>query len=155
MMQRPQLCQSAQQASEPLRAPSRSSALGPANPGQQVQDQFLHFFHAVGGLKGSSVCRGRVRGGVGRGKQEVSCRLLTVCDVSLSETHDVICLGLGLRLIFGLGLELELWLGFVLRLGLGLEIGVGVRVGIRVWVRVGLQVWLKLGFGLCETPDVT
>lgn len=149
-MQRPQLRQSAQQPPEPLRPPSRSSALGPANPGQQVQDQLLHFFHAVGGLKGGSVCRGRVGGGVGMGKQEVSCRLLTVCDVSLSETHDVICLGLGLRLIFGLGLELELWLGFVLRLGLGLEIGVGVgvRVGIRVWVRVGLQVWLKLGLGL-------
>lgn len=133
-MQRPQLRQSAQQAPEPLRSPSRSSALGPANPGQQVQDQLLHFFHAVGGLKGGSVCRGRVGGGVGRGKQEVSCRLLTVSDVSLSETHDVICLGLGLRLIFGLGLELELWFG--------------VRVGIRVWVRVGLQVWLKLGLGL-------
>lgn len=131
-MQRPQLRQSAQQPPEPLRPPSRSSALGPANPGQQVQDQLLHFFHAVGGLKGGSVCRGRVGGGVGMGKQEVSCRLLTVCDVSLSETHDVICLG------------------FVLRLGLGLEIGVGVgvRVGIRVWVRVGLQVWLKLGLGL-------
>lgn len=133
-MQRPQLRQSAQQAPEPLRSPSRSSALGPANPGQQVQDQLLHFFHAVGGLKGGSVCRGRVGGGVGRGKQEVSCRLLTVSDVSLSETHDVICLGLGLRLIFGLGLELELWFG--------------VRVGIRVWVRVGLQVCLKLGLGL-------
>lgn len=88
-MQRPQLSQSAQQAPEPLRSPSRSSALGPANPGQQVQDQLLHFFHAVGGLKGGSICRGRVGGGVGRGKQEVSCRLLTVCDVSLSETHDV------------------------------------------------------------------
>lgn len=44
-------------------------------------------------------------GGVGRGKQEVS--LLTHCDVSLSETHDVMCLGL--RFTFALGLESQLW----------------------------------------------
>lgn len=87
VMQRPQLRQSAQQTAKPLWSPSRSSTLGPANPGQQVQDQLLHFLHAVGGLKGGSVCR-EVVGGAReegfRGGQEVSYRHpTTVCVVSL------------------------------------------------------------------------
>lgn len=81
VMQRPQLRQSAQQAAKPLRSPSRSSALGPANPGQQVQDQLLRFFHAVGGVKGGSVCGevvGGAREGGFRGEQEVSYKLHTI-----------------------------------------------------------------------------
>lgn len=128
-MQRPQLCQSAQQAPEPLWSPSRSSALGPTNPGQQVQDQLLHFFHTVCGLKGGSVCRDQ--GGVVRGKQEVSCRLLTVCDVSLSETHDVICLG-----EVGFRVGAVVWI--CVKVAPGPSVGVRFQVGIRVWFRVGL-----------------
>lgn len=56
-MERPQLRQSAQQAPEPLWASPRSSGLGPTHPGEQVQDQLLHFFDTVGGLKGCPVCR--------------------------------------------------------------------------------------------------
>lgn len=56
-MEGPQLRQSAQQAAEPLRAPSRSSARGPAHPGQQVQDHLLQFLHAANRLQGCSVCR--------------------------------------------------------------------------------------------------
>ncbi|TNN32847.1 hypothetical protein EYF80_056988 [Liparis tanakae] len=47
---RPQLRQAAQQATEALRAPSRSSGLGPTQPGQQVQDQLLHSLNAAGSL---------------------------------------------------------------------------------------------------------
>lgn len=56
-MKGPQLRQSAQQAAEPLWAPSRSSARGPAYPGQQIQDHFLQFLHAASRLQGCSVCR--------------------------------------------------------------------------------------------------
>lgn len=56
MVEGPQLRQSAQQAAEPLWAPSRSSALGPARPGQQVQDRFLQLLHTVCRLQGRSVC---------------------------------------------------------------------------------------------------
>lgn len=56
MVEGPQLRQPAQQAAEPLWAPSRSSARGPAGPGQQVQDHFLQFLHAVCRLQGRSVC---------------------------------------------------------------------------------------------------
>lgn len=56
MVEGPQLRQSAQQAAEPLWAPSRSSARGPARPGQQVQDRFLQLLHTVCRLQGRSVC---------------------------------------------------------------------------------------------------
>lgn len=60
-MEGAQLRQSAQQVAEALRAPSRSSALGPAPPGQQVQDHFLQLLHAVRRLQGRSVCRDKGR----------------------------------------------------------------------------------------------
>lgn len=60
-MEGPQLRQPAQQAAEPLRAPSRPSARGPAHPGQQVQDHLLKLLHAAGRLQGRSVCRAETR----------------------------------------------------------------------------------------------
>lgn len=63
-MEGPQLRQSAQQAAEPLQAPSRSSARGPAHPGQQVQDHFLQLLHAASRLQGRSVCRPETRTGL-------------------------------------------------------------------------------------------
>lgn len=50
------LRQSAQQAAESLRSPSRSSGLGPAHSGQEVQDQFLHSLNTAGRLQGRPVC---------------------------------------------------------------------------------------------------
>lgn len=66
-MEGPQLRQSAQQAAEPLRAPSRGSARGPAHPGQQVQDHFLQLLHAASRLQGCSVCGAETRIGFNAG----------------------------------------------------------------------------------------
>lgn len=83
VMEGPQLCQSAQQAAEPLRAPPRGSAWGPAHPGQQVEDHFLQLLHAVRRLQGCSVCRAEAQMGLGvRPKREaaVQSKLLAGCE---------------------------------------------------------------------------
>lgn len=127
VMQRPQLCQSAQQAPKPLWSPSRSSTLGPTNLGQQVEDQLLHFFYAVGGLKGGSVCGEVAGGGIemvkGReiqGLVSVRAAMKTVIEIN---TRVLVVAWIGIAVRIGrimLELELGLVIKSVLEFGLGL-----------------------------------